>query len=79
MVYPVVDDDFGPVSIPATLDAFRAQKQLPERYILFLGTLEPRKNIIGLLEAYARLSQLDDDAPQLVIAGAQGWYYQSNL
>ena len=77
VVYPVVDDDFRPCLDAAALGAFRARKQLPERYILFLGTLEPRKNVAGLLEAYARLRQLDEDAPQLVIAGAQGWYYQS--
>jgi glycosyltransferase involved in cell wall biosynthesis len=77
VVYPVVDDDFRPCLDQAVLGAFRAQKQLPERYILFLGTLEPRKNVTGLIEAYARLRQLDHEVPPLVIAGAQGWYYQT--
>jgi glycosyltransferase involved in cell wall biosynthesis len=39
-------------------------------YILAVGTLEPRKNLITLLEAYGQLST---DAPMLVLAGARGW------
>jgi glycosyltransferase involved in cell wall biosynthesis len=40
-----------------------------EGYILFVGTLEPRKNIGGLLEAYAQLVQRRPDVPKLVLAG----------
>jgi glycosyltransferase involved in cell wall biosynthesis len=39
------------------------------RHVLFLGTLEPRKNIGGLLEAYGRLATCWPDAPPLVLAG----------
>jgi len=39
-------------------------------YILSLGTLEPRKNLSALFEAYARLGL---GAPQMVLAGAKGW------
>ena len=38
-------------------------------YILFVGTLEPRKNIGGLLEGYARLLARRPDAPRLILAG----------
>jgi alpha-1,3-rhamnosyl/mannosyltransferase len=41
----------------------------PDAYILFVGTLEPRKNVRGLLEAYGRLLARRPDAPTLVIAG----------
>ncbi len=41
----------------------------PGTVILFVGTLEPRKNIGGLLDAYARLRQRRPDAPPLVMAG----------
>jgi len=75
VVYPVVDEDFRPCVDIERLRAFRALHRLPERYILFLGTLEPRKNIIGLLEGYARLRRLDAQAPALVLAGARGWYF----
>ena len=77
VVYPVVDEDFQPCLDQERLRAFREQHQLPDRYILFLGTLEPRKNIAGLLEAYARLRHREPNAPQLVLAGAKGWYFQA--
>jgi len=53
-------------------------KKLPQglkekSYILFVGTIEPRKNLIGLFRAYAMLSaQLQEKFP-LVVVGAQGW------
>lgn len=47
-------------------------------YLLFVGTLEPRKNVGGLLDAYERLLTLRPDAPPLVVAGrhtaaAEAW------
>ena len=47
----------------------RTLYRLPERYLLFVGTVEPRKNLRGLVEA---ISRLDDPLP-LVVAGAAGW------
>jgi glycosyltransferase involved in cell wall biosynthesis len=58
----------------AQVEAFRARCGLPERFILYLGTLEPRKNLAILLEAYARLRPLHPDL-YLVLAGARGWWY----
>jgi alpha-1,3-rhamnosyl/mannosyltransferase len=46
---------------------------LPERYFLYMGTLEPRKNLPGLLTAYAALRQRHPEAPPLVLAGGVGW------
>jgi glycosyltransferase involved in cell wall biosynthesis len=76
VVYPAIDPDFRPVTDAVVRAAFRARHGLPERYILFLGTLEPRKNLLTLLDAYAHLRAHDPDAPRLVLAGAKGWYYQ---
>ena len=45
---------------------------LPERYLLFVGTLEPRKNLQRLLRAYASLRE-DPSVPPLLIVGGQGW------
>lgn len=47
----------------------RARLALPERFILFVSTIEPRKNLGTLLEAWAMLP----DRPDLVIVGAWGW------
>ena len=44
----------------------------PERFILFVGTIEPRKNLATLLEAWAMMR----DRPDLVIVGAWGWLYE---
>lgn len=75
VIYPGIPDDFQPVRDEEKLAAFRAAHRLPERYALFLGTLEPRKNLVGLVEAYAQLREQHADTPSLVIAGAKGWYY----
>jgi glycosyltransferase involved in cell wall biosynthesis len=48
---------------------------LPQSYILFVGTFEPRKNIPGLFKAYHLLSQTTPEAPPLVMVGRRGWLY----
>ncbi len=63
---------------PASVAAFRLQHGLPERFILFVGTLEPRKNVLRLLQAFER-SRRGGHLPAdvcLVIAGSKGWYYE---
>lgn len=45
----------------------------PERFGLFVGTLEPRKNIETLLKAWSRLRRRRPDAPALVVCGKVGW------
>jgi glycosyltransferase involved in cell wall biosynthesis len=51
--------------------AFKQSHDLPERFWLFLGTLEPRKNLVTLIEAYAALD--DDERLPLILAGGKGW------
>ncbi|MCA9903134.1 MAG: glycosyltransferase family 4 protein, partial [Anaerolineae bacterium] len=53
--------------------AFRRAHGLPERFWLFIGTLEPRKNLPMLLEAYAMLPR--DERLPLIIGGDKGWDY----
>ena len=48
-------------------------------YLLFVGTFEPRKNVDGLLTAYARLRQQWPEAPRLVLAGRRGWLFEASL
>lgn len=50
------------------------------RFILFVGTLEPRKNIEGMIRAYAyyrKAATHEKEVPKLVIIGKKGWYYES--
>jgi glycosyltransferase involved in cell wall biosynthesis len=49
---------------------------LPDSYLLFVGTFEPRKNIPGLFEAYHLLRQELPDIPPLVMVGRRGWLYE---
>jgi glycosyltransferase involved in cell wall biosynthesis len=55
--------------------AARDRLQLPDRFILFAGTLEPRKNLEGLLRAYRLLLDRDPHAPRLILAGSRGWLF----
>jgi glycosyltransferase involved in cell wall biosynthesis len=69
---PGVDSRFGP--LPSfDVDGFRQRKGLPDRFFLFVGTLEPRKNLPALLRAYAQLPAHDRLAVHLVLAGGRGW------
>lgn len=61
---------------PSAAAAVRAKYCLPQGYILYVGTIQPRKNIDTLIEAYHRLSQVRDDLPKLVIVGRKGWLYE---
>ncbi|NDJ76395.1 MAG: glycosyltransferase family 4 protein [Chloroflexi bacterium] len=71
---PGVGAQFHPLP-PAEVEAFRQRQGLPERFLLFLGTLEPRKNLPVLLRAYAGLPVQDRQAVHLVLGGGKGWMY----
>jgi glycosyltransferase involved in cell wall biosynthesis len=75
VVYPGVDAAMQPVADRERLRALRRRHGLPERFILFLGTIEPRKNLVMLLEAFALLVRREKLPHSLVIAGGQGWNY----
>ncbi|MDI3339562.1 MAG: glycosyltransferase family 1 protein [Sphaerobacter sp.] len=69
-----VDPSMAPVTDPARLRAFREARGLPDEFLLFVGTLQPRKNLTGLLRAYAAVR--DRVAAPLVVAGGKGWMYE---
>ncbi|MCU0495648.1 MAG: glycosyltransferase family 4 protein [Chloroflexaceae bacterium] len=68
-----VRDHFRPPE-PSALAAFRTRHSLPEQFVLYVGTLEPRKNLSRLLDAYAQIAR-DTNVP-LLIGGGKGWLYQ---
>jgi glycosyltransferase involved in cell wall biosynthesis len=54
---------------PDSVEAERRRLGLPERFILFFSTIEPRKNLPTLVRAWQRM----DRRPELVVAGGWGW------
>lgn len=76
-VYTCIDERFSNVIGEEQKRTFRAQKGLADGFILYLGTLEPRKNLSTLIDAYAQLRQRGATSLPLVVAGSKGWLYQS--
>ncbi len=71
VVYHGVEPTFRPLS-PDDVAEFRRRRGLPERFVLAVGTLEPRKNHVRLLEAFARAR---DATVKLIFVGGKGWLY----
>jgi glycosyltransferase involved in cell wall biosynthesis len=70
------DERFQPVGDPELFAGVQQRYRLPAQYFLFVGTLEPRKNLSTLLHAYAmlRAEGIGKDV-KLVVAGRAGWLY----
>jgi glycosyltransferase involved in cell wall biosynthesis len=66
-----VSKRFRPLGTDDLAEA-RQRLRLPERFILFVSTIEPRKNLGTLLEAWAMMR----DRPDLVVVGGWGWRYE---
>jgi glycosyltransferase involved in cell wall biosynthesis len=73
-VHLAADERFRPLP-PATIRKVLERYELSPGYLLFVGTLEPRKNMPGLLSAYRRLLDQGVFAP-FVAVGARGWLYE---
>lgn len=86
VVYPGRDRSLVPVADPEVLTAVRARYHLAPSYLLYVGTLHPRKNLVRLVQAFALLTasldsvSQDSASPlQLVLAGQKGWLYDDIL
>jgi glycosyltransferase involved in cell wall biosynthesis len=76
VITPAVEPRFRREDAVARLDDVRARYRLPDRFILGLGTLEPRKNFVRLIAAFGQLVRETDLPHALVIGGKPGWLYQ---
>lgn len=77
VVYNGVAPEFRPA--PQNGAAFRQAHGLPDRFLLYLGTLEPRKNLATLVRAFGLWRQqapAGDQEVVLALAGGKGWYYE---
>lgn len=72
VIYPGVDEEFRPGAADE-IAATRAALGAPRGYLLYAGTLEPRKNLGALLDAWEALAADDPGFPPLVLAGPYGW------
>lgn len=75
VVYEAAAPRFQPQSADQ-IAAVRAAYHLPDRYLLHVGTIEPRKNLARLVEALAVL-RADDPDLRLVVVGSEGWLTES--
>ncbi len=76
VAYPGRDESLRQVRDPEALAATRARYNIGPHYILYVGTLQPRKNLVRLIRAFARVITQDEAIPadlELVIAGRPGW------
>jgi glycosyltransferase involved in cell wall biosynthesis len=73
VIYEAPAHNFQPIAPGALLEMVRHKYALSERFLLYVGTIEPRKNLVRLLEAYAALRQSDGIDHTLVLVGSRGW------
>lgn len=65
------------VASDQALEAVKKRYRLPFRFILFLGTIEPRKNVDAVIDSFLHYKkQYQDPSIKLVIAGKRGWCYR---
>jgi len=78
VVYPGGGSRLEPVTEAGKLSAVKRRYDIPDRYLLYVGTIHPRKNLQRLVEAFDLLIQSPDlNDLSLVIAGKKGWLYKS--
>lgn len=72
VIYSGVDPEFRP-GTRQEIEAAREEMRAPDGYILYAGTLEPRKNLGAVLDAWEMLRADDPAVPPLLLAGPYGW------
>ncbi|HEX9925694.1 MAG TPA: glycosyltransferase family 1 protein, partial [Anaerolineae bacterium] len=76
VVYLGRDERLAPVTDPQQIARVKARYQIDGDYLLYLGTLQPRKNLPRLIDAFQQAtSALQNEDLKLVIAGKRGWLY----
>jgi glycosyltransferase involved in cell wall biosynthesis len=72
VAYPGYDEALAPVREPAGIEAVKAHYGIAGDYFLYVGTLQPRKNLSRAIEAFTALKS----ETTLVLAGKRGWLYK---
>lgn len=74
VIHSGVAPRYRPAADRGELAAIRRDAGAPEGYLLYVGTLEPRKNLGTLVSAWELLRREDDAFPPLLLAGGTGWH-----
>ncbi|MEO6655590.1 MAG: glycosyltransferase family 1 protein [Pyrinomonadaceae bacterium] len=79
MIPLAASDSFKPVTDIDEIKRVRHKYDLSGDFILGVGSIQPRKNLVRLIEAYSALVKKRDDVPQLVLAGKKAWLFEKTL
>jgi glycosyltransferase involved in cell wall biosynthesis len=75
VVHEAAAPEFAPAA-PEAVDGVRRRYGLPDRFLIHVGTIEPRKNLTRLVEALEHLHEQGPKLP-LVVVGGKGWLYDA--
>lgn len=64
---------FRPCENPEIIEKVKKSLEIAGKYFLYVGTIEPRKNLVRLIKAYKVFTKHVKNPPKLVLAGAKGW------
>ncbi|MBS1252983.1 MAG: Alpha-maltose-1-phosphate synthase [Anaerolineales bacterium] len=76
VIYEATDPSFQPIDDPERLAQIREKYDLPDQFVFFVSTVEPRKNIPTLLHAQRLLLDRHGPLAPLIIAGKRGWLFE---
>ncbi|MBI4300690.1 MAG: glycosyltransferase family 4 protein, partial [Chloroflexi bacterium] len=79
VIYPGVGEEFFQPVSSQRMAQVAERYALSGSYIVYVGTLQPRKNLRRLVEAYAKLRERGDVDARLVIAGKVGWFAEETM
>lgn len=77
VVASAADERYQPLRDRSTLVATRDRFKTGARFVLHVGTLNPRKNLEFLVRVFAKVRPVLDRDTRLVVTGKKGWYYES--
>lgn len=78
VVYEAAAPHYRPIENAAEIDRVRRRYQLHDPFALYVGTIEPRKNLDRLVQAFGRIQKADRHQ-QLIMVGQLGWKYRAVL
>ena len=78
IVHPGIDlENYSQKYEKEELERIRKKYNLPSEYILYLGTIEPRKNIERIIKAFIKYKKERKDNLKLILSGKKGWKYEN--